>query len=153
MTATSDDNAISGMKSGIIRHLEEAAEDIFRYEISGISIAFWEMQMALEKILKVYLMQRGERNPYNHNVVNMVKISADKYKMEIDTNLFGDIPSEKEAIQYRYGEIHGTTPQYAYEVYKNVLLIINSYSQALKRNLIMNNASLKITPPPWMAED
>lgn len=153
MTATSDNDVISGMKAGIITHLEAAAEDILRYEISGISLAFWEMQLALEKILKVYLMQRGEQNPYNHNILNMVKVSKDKYKMKIDSNLFGNIPSDKEAIKYRYGEIRGTTQQYAYEVYKNILLIISLYSQALKRKLTMNNASFKIAPPPWMGED
>ena len=149
MTATRDNEIISGMLSNIIQHLELAAEDILRNKVSGVSMAYWDMQMAMEKILKVYLMQRGVENPYDHKIVEMVKTSKVNFKMEIDDNLFKNIPTDKEAIKYRYGEISGTTPQYAFGVYKNVLQIIKLYSIQLKRKLTMNNASLKIANPPW----
>ena len=105
MTSTKDNENIIGMSSNIIRHLELAVDDILRNKISGVSMAYWEMQMAMEKILKVYLMQRGEKNPYNHKLKEMVETSKNKFQMIIDTNLFKNVPSDKKAIQYRYGEI------------------------------------------------
>lgn len=150
MTATSNNSNIIGMTSNIIDHLELAADDIVGNKTSGVSMAYWELQMAMEKILKVYLMQRGMKNPYNHKIKEMVKTSRNKFKMNIDDNLFENIPSDKKAIQYRYGEIHGTTSQYAFGVYRNVLQIVKSYTVQLKRNLTMHNASFQIAPPPWM---
>lgn len=149
MTADKENENIRGMASGIISHLQNAADDILKSNSGGVSYAFWELHLAVEKSIKVLLLQHGSQKHHHHNLHELFKKAKYEYGIEIEAQKLLNLPSNQDAIKYRYGEKAGTTSEYAIAVYYDVLDIVRETTKALKRKIIMNNASFLIQLPPW----
>ena len=144
-----NDSKYAGMSSGITQHLENAANDILNSGISGVTYAFWELHLAVEKAIKSILIQHGSNSHHHHELEKLFKKAKENYGVYIEHNVLSNLPTSKEANQYRYGEIDGTTTEYAISVYMDVLKLVSSTTKALKRKIVMNNASFLIQRPPW----
>ncbi len=137
------------MASGIITHLENAAKDILKCDARGITYAFWELHLAIEKSIKILLLQQGSKNHHHHNLKKLFARARTEFNINIDDKKLANFPSSKEVIQYRYDEITGTTSEYATLIYRDVLDIVSTTTKALKRTITMNNASFLLQMPPW----
>ena len=149
MTADKQHEQIGGMASGIISHLNNAAKDILKSGSGGVSYAFWELHLAVEKSIKVLLLQHGSKKHHHHDLHELFKKAKNDYDIKIENQKLFNLPSRKEAIKYRYGEETGTTSEYAISIYNDVLDIVSGTTKALKRKLMMNNASFLLQLPPW----
>jgi len=152
MTADKSGGKADGMISGISSHLHNAAKDILSSEREGVTTAYWELHLAVEKTIKVFLTQHGSQNPHHHKLHNLFNQARNEYGLQINNDKLNKMPSSKEAISYRYGEQSGTTNEYAISVYKEVLDIVRDTTQSLKRKYTMANASFLIQRPPWERE-
>lgn len=141
--------AISGMLSGILLHLENAAKEIISAGTDGVKYAFWDMHLAAEKSIKAVLLQAGSQKHHHHKLKDLYKQAKEQYGTNINIDMLPNLPKSSEAIKYRYGALPGTTSYYAYSVYKEVLKLIVNTTSALKREIVMNNASFLIQRPPW----
>ena len=149
MTAEKESENIRGMASGIISHLQNAAEDILKPDSGGVSYAFWELHLAVEKSIKVLLLQHGSQKHHHHDLHKLFNKAKIEYEIKIEDQKLVNLPSDKEAVKYRYGEKAGATSEYAVSIYNDVLDIVSDTTKVLKRKLIMNNASFLMQLPPW----
>jgi HEPN domain-containing protein len=107
------------------------------------------MHLAVEKSIKVLLIQHGLHEHHHHDLHKLFDKARIEFSVDIDDQKIINMPTDKESNKYRYGEIAGTTSQYAISIYSDVIHIIKNTTLAMRRKFVMNNASMLIQFPPW----
>ncbi len=148
-TADITDIDLGILGKSISTHLSIAVTNIISLKPENISLAFWEMHMANEKAIKLYLKQRGVATPNTHNLTILRRIAEENEAPQDTDDLFSKLPSEGEAIRFRYGEEENINLERVVEVYDTSLKLIEIYTGVLKRRIVMKNASLYLKTPPW----
>ena len=147
MSAVILDKETFNMTQGIWGHIENAISGILSSNDSRVSIACWDLHLAIEKVLKIYLKQVSGNRPYEHNLQTI----SQKIKVidpSLDLSLILDLPSDKDAIKYRYSELI-TNVGNAVEYYKKALLLVSQVTSKLPRSYKFNNMSILIKKAPW----
>lgn len=137
----------ANMASGIWGHIEKAITDILSFQESQASIGCWELHLAIEKTLKVYLKQICGSSKHTHN---LEKLGSDinKHDMSLDFSLLKIIPNDKDAINMRYSDIVKNISEVV-DYYNKALRLIESVTSKYKRKYSMNNASFLVRVAPW----
>ena len=148
MTASvTNGGALSNMASSIWTHIEKAISDIISGVSANVSLSCWELHLAVEKSLKVYIGQFGEEKGWGHDLIALAG-HAKKLGLEIDETLLGNLHGEKNVIKIRYGEIHVAQKE-AIESYYSALKLVCAIASQLKREISIFNASILIKKAPW----
>lgn len=129
-------------------HLDKAALDIFSLESIRISNSYWETHLALEKSLKILILQNGLKNKKTHNLKELCKIANSIEEINIDVSDLSLFLSDKESIQMRYGgKVHSI--QEAITNYYNAAKVVAAITRQLKRPFDLKNVRLLIKQPNW----
>lgn len=147
MSASELDAETTNMAQGIWSHFEKAIVDILSFQNQQASIGCWELHLAIEKTLKVYLKQADGKKHYGHNL-NTLGDKARLYIPEIDLSMIKSLPSDKDAIQFRYSELVKNVDE-AVGYYKKALALVTLITSKLPRKYGFNNASFLIKMAPW----
>jgi HEPN domain-containing protein len=130
-------------------HLDKAVRDILSLDKGRISTSYWEIHLAIEKALKLIILQNKHDHQNEHNLNKLCRIANNIKEVAIDCDKLSKFPSDKEAIQQRYGEGSSFKIQESVENYISACAVIASLTNALKRKIIMTDARFLISPPPW----
>lgn len=141
------------LRGSIEAHVAKAVADIVAIKHERISVAFWELNLAAEKLLKLLIRQAGQQPSRTHSLVKLAKQLASLGGPSYEACLFQAMPSDGEAINMRYGEGPSATVERAVEVYRATLRILDAYSAGLKRKYVLNGAKFLLKMPPWIAEE
>jgi HEPN domain-containing protein len=109
--------------------------------------------LALEKTLKLVILQNGEKNEYKHDLRALCEIINNIKDLSIDCNLFQQFPSDKEAIKQRYCEGRNFTIQDAIKNYLGAIEAISKVTQILKRKIVFDNVKNLLKFPPWESKE
>lgn len=137
------------ISSTIPAHLDKAVRDILSLDRGRISTSYWEIHLAIEKTLKLIILQNKRDHQNKHNLDKLCRIANNIKGMALDCDKLAKFPSDNEAIQQRYGEGSSFTIQAAVENYIAACDVIASLTSAFKRKFIMKNARFLIAIPPW----
>lgn len=135
------------MASGIWGHIEKAITDILSLQESQASIGCWELHLAIEKTLKVYLKQICGSWKYGHDLKKLGN-DINKYDKSLDFSLLQLIPSDKDAIKMRYSELIKNISEVV-DYYNDSLRLIEDVTSKYKRRHSMNNSSFLLNVAPW----
>lgn len=149
MTAEYPASSLEMLGGSISSHFEKAAQDILSGKPEQISVAFWEMHLAIEKAIKLFLKQKGRNPPNTHDIVELREMANLEVCSTVLDDSFRKCPNDKKAIKYRYGENGDVTTGRAIEFYHSSLRIVSFYTKALHRKYVMENARFLIKSPPW----
>lgn len=149
LMSASLEQALHKISHTIPAHLEKAVHDILSLDGGRISTSYWEIHLAIEKALKLIILQNKRNHQNKHNLDKLCKIANNIKGVTLDCNIVSKFPSDKKAIQQRYGEGSSYTIQEAIDNYISACAVIASLTKVLKRKLIMNNARFLIAIPPW----
>jgi HEPN domain-containing protein len=130
-------------------HLDKAVRDILSLEGGRISTSYWEIHLAIEKAIKLIILQNGRDHQNKHNLNKLCKIASNIGRISLDCSIFLNFPSDNEAIKQRYGEGSPFTIQEAVNNYISANEAISKLTKLLKRQFVMNNARFLIAIPPW----
>lgn len=133
----------------VIHHLKKAAEDIVADDRGNVSLAIWELQMACEKTIKVYLSQKQIEYPMTHDLRQLQKLALDESDWSVAKKAMAAMPSEKRVMAWRYAGILPPTPKEVERIYNSTLCLCGLYAQRLYRKLVLKNAAIQIRRPPW----
>jgi hypothetical protein len=147
MSASELDAETANMAKGVWSHFEKAIVDILSFQSQQASIGCWELHLAIEKTLKVYLKQADGKRHYGHNL-NALGVKAAVYSPDIDLSIIKSLPSDKDAIQLRYSELVKSVDD-TLDYYKKALALVAFLSRKLSRKYKFNNASFLIKMVPW----
>lgn len=137
---------IESMANTIWAHIEKAISDILLQKNGNASVACWELHLAVEKALKVYISQFSEKG-WGHDLIDLCK-QANKLGLALDEALLKTLPSDKDAINMRYGKIQ-VDPRKAVEHYLTALKLVCTITEQLKREFSIYNASFLIKKSGW----
>lgn len=129
-------------------HLDKAALDILSLESNRISNSYWETHLALEKSLKLVILQNGLKNKKTHNLKELCEIANSIEGKNIDPDNISLFLSDKESIQQRYwGKVF--TIKEAITNYYNAAKVVSTITRQLKRPFDLKNIRLLIKQPNW----
>jgi HEPN domain-containing protein len=137
------------ISGSIPAHIDKAVRDILSLEGGRISTSYWEIHLAVEKAIKLVILQNGRDHKNKHNLNKLCKIANNIRGINLDCSIFSKLPSDNEAIQQRYGEGSCFTIQEAVKNYTYANEVISKLTELLKRKFIMKNARFLIAIPPW----
>lgn len=139
-----------GMADSIWTHVETAISHILSQKPANISLACWELHLAVEKAFKVYINQFPDEKGWEHHNLNKLCEQANKLGLPLDKKLLAELPSPngKNAIKMRYGEIQ-VDPRKAVEYYLSALKLICAITEKFKRKFTIYNASFLIKTSGW----
>jgi len=142
------DKDTSNMSLGVWNHFEKAVSDVLSLRPEIATNACWELHLAIEKTLKVFIKQHNSaEKTLTHDLIKLVN-TAKNYGLVLDDNALLELPKDKEAIKFRYAELI-TSPKQAAEYYKNSLHLVKEVSCQFKRRVKFNNTSFLIKKAPW----
>jgi len=137
------------MAKSIVGHFEKATIDIVSYDSERVATACWEIHLAIEKVFKVYLMQKTGNFKLIHVLKDLYKLAVKETDIEfvgVDRELVNSLP--KNAISLRYAESTITTMD-AVDFYNKGLLIVHAVSDNLDREHDFANSSILFNKPAW----
>lgn len=149
--STADYPAPSSQMLGgsIAAHVETAVQGILSGKREQVSVGLWELHLAMEKALKLFLSQKSGTPPKTHDLGQLRKLAEPHAESTILDSSFRDCPTATEAISYRYGENKSVSVEAAIQTYYASLRIVRFYASALDKTIIMNNARFLLQKPPW----
>ena len=148
MTASLE-RSLHKISNTIPAHLEKAVRDILSLQGGRISTSYWEIHLAIEKAMKLIILQNNHNHQNKHNLEKLCRMANNIKGVTLDCSVISKFPSDNEAIQQRYGEGSSYTIQEAVDNYISACAVISSLTKVLKRKFIMNNARFLIAIPPW----
>jgi len=148
MSASLEKN-LHKISNTIQAHLDKAVRDILSLDVGKISTSYWEIHLAIEKAIKLIILQNGRDHQNKHNLDKLCKIANNIKGITLNCNIFSKFPSNDEAIKQRYGEGSYFTIQEAVNNFISANEVIAKLAGLLKREFIMDNARLLISIPPW----
>jgi len=146
-TAINLDIQAQNMSRGIWSHFEKSISDILSFKRERAAIACWELHLAMEKALKVTISSKTKKSMHGHDLHKLAHFLRNHVDT-IDISSLSQLPTDKEAIQLRYGEIV-RQPTEAYEYYLVALNFVASITRNLDRKYKLNNASFTLKKAPW----
>lgn len=149
MSATLEKEELHKISGSIPAHIDKAVRDILSLNDGRISTSFWEIHLAVEKALKLIILQNGHEHGNKHDLNKLCIIANNISGIKLDCNLFGKFPSDHEAIKQRYGEGNSFTIQQAVNNYIYALGVLANLTDLLKRKFVLKNARFLIQIPPW----
>lgn len=147
MSADELDEDYSNMAQGIWSHFEKSIVDIISLQNQQASIGCWELHLAIEKTLKVFLNQKDGKKHFGHDLKSL-RDKVKSYVPEVDLSLIDSLPSDKDAIQMRYSELI-TCIDDAVSYYQKALMLVFAITNKLSRKHKFNNSSFLLEMPPW----
>ena len=143
------EQALHKISVTIPSHLDKAVRDILSLEGGRISTSYWEIHLAIEKALKLIILQNNRNHQNKHNLRKLCRIATNIKKVVLDCSVISKFLSVNEAIQQRYGEGSSYTIQEAIDNYISACAVIASLTKVLKREFILKDAKFLIAIPPW----
>ena len=136
------------MAGSIWAHIEKAISDILSQKKENISVACWELHLAVEKALKIYISQfLTDKKPWGHNLIELCN-QAKGHGLTLDKALLETLPSDKKVLKMRYGELQVDSKK-AVEHYLTALKLVCSITEQLKSEFSIYNASFLIKKSGW----
>lgn len=135
--------------SSIPSHIDKAINDILSLDDGRISTSFWEIHLAVEKAIKLIILQNRYDHKNKHNLIELCNIANKIDGIQIDCSIFSKLPSHKEAIKKRYGEGITFSMQQAVRNYIYAIEVIDKLTAFLKRKFVFNNARFLLQLAPW----
>ncbi|MGO4393409.1 hypothetical protein AB4Z46_18805 [Variovorax sp. M-6] len=133
----------------VLPHLQAAAQNILQPNRNGFSSAIWEANFATENAIKCHLLLAGvSKVPSVHDVRQLDSLAADSHRsaeLEVAVSV---MPSGKDAVKHRYGELGDAPMSHAMEAYRASLVVCRHYANAIPPKMRLENARLKMKVPP-----
>lgn len=134
----------------ILVHLEEGVEFLVSARTEKIALALWKFHLSVEKILKVFLIQKRGDFKTIHDLETLKDDTSEFVDANKITSEFDNFPHYKEGIGQRYGEGKNFSIDEAIEIYDSALRIICWYSDKLDKRLDLKGSRFLIEAAPWV---
>lgn len=151
-TARLPSSEASELRSSILSHLGTAVDGACGDQADRRSLAVWDFHLAVEKILKLRILQAGHSVPNTHSLTELVSTGV-RVGLPMPTERsVSSLPGDKLAIRHRYLELEPPKARALWTVYDRTLAILLDSAQALERDFMSNDAviyvrRLSVTPP------
>jgi HEPN domain-containing protein len=137
------------LSKGIEVHLQKAVADILASDNQRYLTSYWEIQLAIEKSLKVLIAQANQTPQFTHDLIALsdtLQIIHPHFVQQAELRKF---PNHKEVISYRYGKGPQIRKADVYSNYIEALKLIDKLSGKFDRRVVVNNFVVVLGKLPW----
>lgn len=137
------------LAAGISVHLDRAVVGVCDATGPTAEIAIWELHLAVEKALKVFLAQKSIAVPNTHDLTRLRSLAKGGGLSTDAGRGIDNLPTHREANAHRYGEVPAPTPGYLMSAYLQALEVISRIARELDHGWISDHATIHIQALPW----
>ncbi len=138
-----------GLVRGTQANLDKAILDILSGEPIRCLNAFWEFHIAIEKSIKILILQNKGTFRKIHDLTELSEELADIYPDLTIKQRITKLPKDRDAIKYRYGAGPVFSNAKIFKTYINTLSIIDDCTNFLKRKVVFDNVVFTLGKLPW----
>jgi hypothetical protein len=109
--------------SRVMWSLRHAAESISANSAERLGLAVWELNLATELSIKVFLTQRGVKFPKIHDVNELYRLAVAAGLPAVEAGKLNQFPTVPTVIKYRYGEEPSPSLTDVISLYRAVLMV------------------------------
>jgi hypothetical protein len=146
MTGTELPPAARSLARTIFPHISKGVTDVLSASPENVSVARWELHLALEKTLKVFIWQFEDFPPIHD--LSVLHEHASRLGLQVPITMFAPLPKDKVAIGGRYVSTPASRAQTVSQ-YRQVIWLIADIASQLERKYSFWNASLLLKKSPW----
>jgi hypothetical protein len=143
--------AIEGFIAGVPKHLQRFAELVVTGERVSTLKSWWELQMAIESVLKGLLRQKTRTHRKIHYVADLLR-DAKAVGLQFDARRFARWPSPAVMSDLRYGKGRRTTISGALAAYRLTIDLCREAAMVYRRRVHTGEASFCVRTFPWSRE-
>ncbi|MFZ3287900.1 MAG: hypothetical protein WA191_13775 [Telluria sp.] len=148
-TATHPSDAVRRMATSVIRHLDKAALDATSSSPDSHALVPWELQMACEKTIKVYLTQSELAFPAIHDLRALNKLAEPVLNWPEGRRSLAGFPTDARVLKWRYGELTPPTAAEIWKMYGTVVELVHGYASRMTHKYTFNNFAVQLKKAPW----
>ena len=127
--------------------LYAAALKIVSSNYADSQLAFGDIQLAVEKAMKLTLIERGLHPPKTHDLERLSQLLATQ-GLEINRDALNLLPSDEQILELRYGTRCKNLGD-VIMAYETMLDIVSPCTASLERSLVYDNPSFLMRIPLW----
>jgi HEPN domain-containing protein len=144
----SESSELKVMAASIQDHINSAVFNIVSTSHLKYNLALWDLHLALEKSLKMLLMQTTGKFPKTHDLVTLFSLTKFSFYKELHDSIHS-FPNHKKVIELRYSESDFQNPHEIRDIYINTLNILYNISNLIKKKLTVHGATFYIKRPTY----
>ncbi|MEA3393969.1 MAG: hypothetical protein U9R55_05000 [Pseudomonadota bacterium] len=148
-TATYPSDTVRRMATSVIRHLDKAALDATSLSHDAHALVPWELQMACEKTMKVYLTQSKLAFPEVHDLRSLNRLAEPTLNWFEGSRSLAAFPTAARVLKWRYGELTPPTATDIWRMYGAVIELVHGYASRMERKYTFNNFAVQLKKAPW----
>ncbi|MFI5252980.1 MAG: hypothetical protein ACHQQQ_11185 [Bacteroidota bacterium] len=137
------------LSAGIEVHVQKAVDDILSGLNDRFLISYWEIQLALEKTMKVLIIQSDVQNIVTHNLITLWEALEKLKPGLIRKEHLLKFPEPQIVMQYRYGKGPKIKKVEVYNNYINALRILDVLTMEFEREVLGQNVVFYLGKLPW----
>ena len=137
------------MAAAITTHIGNAVSSFCDGREAAKQLAIWDLHLAVEKTLKVFLLHKGVSPPNIHDLADLEVRAREWSLLTPLEDLVSALPTGRDAVKYRYGELPVPAVGTFYEWYETALEVIDHLVNQLARGFFADHASITIQALPW----
>jgi hypothetical protein len=131
--------------------LGAAATHIVQNTDHSISLAAWDLNFALENVLKALIAQAGQSPRHVHDLAGLLDDAKKLGRAPFPKRSIAMLPNGKEAISFRYGKRFPGGTRQIEKNYERILDLMVRVARRMERSLDATNARVLLARPPWFA--
>ncbi|MFC1692769.1 HEPN domain-containing protein [Candidatus Latescibacterota bacterium] len=137
------------LSQGIEVHMQKAVADILSNKNERFLISYWEIQLAIEKSIKVLIVQANEEMRYTHDLMELWK-DLNKIKPGlIQQERIQKFPRAKKVKNYRYGKGPNIRKIDVHRNYLEALKLLDTLTEKFERKFTFSNTVFVLKRFPW----
>ncbi len=142
-----DDPEKIELLAGVLPGLQRAAELLVQADEQALKSAHWEIQMAIERVLKALTYERSSTYDQIHDLFTLYdRVPAPP--LSISRDQLKKLPDWQTMAELRYGRGPARSAEQGFTVYRTALKIVVAATRGFP-GIDLSQAQLNVRRPPW----
>lgn len=139
------------LSEGIEAHIQKTVEDILSNQTSRYLISYWEIHLAIEKSIKVLIVQANKPIRPTHDLIELRNLLNQIRPGLIQSGIIEQFPGHRDVISYRYGNGPTIKKGDVHANYLRALELLDLLTKEFDRKYIFNNTVFVLQKLPWQS--
>jgi hypothetical protein len=147
MGMKSRDPIVRQLLDGIVPHLERAAVGLAKATGESIKMAYWDMQMACELVLKGLTQERAGAFTETHDLFTLYD-RVPSMPPSFARSELSKLPNWQRMVELRYGGGPAVSIREAFRSYRATLHVVQRTMEGIQKEYFFGNARVLFKRPP-----
>jgi len=148
INATFVNDSMEDLLESVPIHIEYSAGNILSEDPIQLGQAYWDIQMATEKVLKSLIYQFDTEPPHTHNLKTLLDALINVHEIHIESSFVDNFPGHREIINLRYSRNNDLIE--VVSQFDEAIIFIYECVHLIDQRINLEKAKFHLQLPPWM---